>query len=36
MAGILLLFGFGASMMTNVGEAFSAFAELEKAYAATR
>jgi hypothetical protein len=36
MAGIFLLFGFGASMMTNVGEAFSAFAELEKVYAATR
>jgi hypothetical protein len=36
MAGIFLLFGFGASMMTNVGEALSAFAELEKAYAASR
>jgi hypothetical protein len=34
LAGLFLLFGFGASMMTNVGEALSALAELERAHAA--
>jgi hypothetical protein len=36
MAGMLLLVGFGASMMTNVGDALSALAELEKVYAAAK
>ena len=36
LAGMLLLFGFGASMMTNVGDALSAFAELERSYAAAK
>jgi hypothetical protein len=36
MAGMLFLFGFGASMMTNVGDALSALGELEKAYAAAK
>ena len=36
MAGMLFLLGFGASMMTNVGDSLSALAELEKVYAAAR
>jgi pimeloyl-ACP methyl ester carboxylesterase len=34
VAGMLFLVGFGASMMTNVGDSLSALAELEKVYAA--